>query len=143
MTEIRVQQEELDFTDYFRAFRNNEPFTGVVYDLTQDGNLWSEMSYVDGWQHGITKEWSLSGTLIVEEAWQSGYLHGLLQEWFEDGNLKRQAEFELGTRVSDKRWNQEGRLVESFEISEKDADYRFLMSKRKHFGEKKNKDLDT
>lgn len=135
MKPVRLQQKELEFTSDSPydslALWNSKPFTGIVYDLTDSGNLWSEMSYVNGLQNGVTMEWSDSGILIAEEHWRRGYRHGLNQEWFEDGKLKYEAEFEFNFIVTKKLWDKDGNLIHTYQISDKESSYKVLLAIRK------------
>lgn len=132
MKPVRVQQEELEFTDDSFALWNGKPFTGIVYDLNNvNGKLWSEMSYANGWQEGVTRGWYISGILEAEERWRRGYRHGLNQEWFEDGNLKYEAEFEFDFIVTKKLWDKDGSLIHTYRISDKESGYKVLLAIRK------------
>ncbi len=136
MPEIRLQQNELEFTNDHLAFWKGKPFTGVIYDLHKNGKTWSEMSYVNGYQEGLTREWSESGNLLTTENWRSGYLHGIKQEWFIHGSQKRKAIYEFGILVNNKEWDDSGSLVQNFKISQKDLSYSLLITIRKEHNEK-------
>jgi antitoxin component YwqK of YwqJK toxin-antitoxin module len=134
METIRIPFDKLDITDdHFTLLWKDKPFSGIGYDLTPDGKLWSEQAYVNGMRDGIERAWSLSGVLILEDYSSHGNLHRSKYEWFEDGKLKREAVFEFGIRIYGKEWDSDGKLTRVFQLKETDIEYNLLLKYRKDY----------
>ena len=123
---IRVDEDELEYTDESIYIWQGKPFTGIGYECLPNGALISEVSYVDGIQRGIAREWYSSGQLHVEEHYFDGSKHGEYHEWFENGQLKTETVYEFSILVKKKVWDEKGSLVKEFEISESDSLYSTL-----------------
>lgn len=123
---IRVDEDTLEYTNESIYMWQGKPFTGIGYECLPNGDLISEVSYVDGIQRGIAREWYSSGQLHVEEHYIDGSKHGECREWFENGQLKIEAVYEFSILVKQKMWDEKGRLVKVFEIDEGDSLYSTL-----------------
>lgn len=130
---IRVNEDELEYTDELIYTWQGKPFTGIGYEHLRTGER-IEVSYLDGRQTGIAREWYPDGTLKSEEHYVNGSKHGICQEWFKNGQLKTEAFYEFSIRVKEKIWNEKGELVQEFEISENDNRYSTLTTFRQTRG---------
>lgn len=83
---LRVPDAELEFgPDLVMHFRG-QPFTGIAFDVMENGTR-SELSYVDGLQHGPARDWDASGRLRTEDSWRANFRHGGSRTYDESGAL--------------------------------------------------------
>jgi antitoxin component YwqK of YwqJK toxin-antitoxin module len=108
-----------------------EPYTGIAHRFSPVGALIAEDHFIDGLQEGASRYWYPSGELCGEEYFLHNSLHGPCKEWYPNGQLKRDAVYEYGIRVSDKQWDASGRLVEAFQLTEKDPYFMTLELRRR------------
>tara|TARA_Y100000739_G_scaffold52607_1_gene42017 strand:+ start:482 stop:1387 length:906 start_codon:yes stop_codon:yes gene_type:complete len=112
-------------------------FTGIAFDVFNNGQLKRENSYKDGKPNGLCREWNEDGQLLLlgykkdgkfeglQEIWnengqleletnyKNGVYHGLLKWWHENGQLKMEANYiegKLADGVS-KTWYDNGQLM--------------------------------
>ena len=93
---------------------HGEPFTGVAFEES-NGRVVEELSFVDGIQHGVAREWYPSGRLRVEWHYYRNVRHGISREFDENGRLASEAVHEYGIKTRERRWEGD-RLVESYEL---------------------------
>jgi antitoxin component YwqK of YwqJK toxin-antitoxin module len=53
----------------------------------ENGQLWWEMSYVNGQRHGIERHWYENGQLAYETPWLNYQRHGIRRRWKRNGKL--------------------------------------------------------
>lgn len=128
---IRINFDELDFTDDLINTWNGHPFTGIAFEYNDQGKLISEVPFVDGIEHGIVRDWYPSGQLKKETHLMWGGLHGVAREWYENGRLKSEAYGEYAILVKRKEWDENGNLIFEKHITENDSLYEILMKRRK------------
>lgn len=126
----RVSLEELDYTSDGLYCLDGNPFTGVVEHFSNDGWIEVEEEYQDGLLSGVKREWHRQGVLRLEAACAFGARHGRCREWDDSSRLVAEEFYEFGIRVTGKRWNAEGILVEEFAIGETDPGYQLLQTMR-------------
>lgn len=107
----------LEWEDYL-VHHEGELFTGIAYELRPDGSPWSEVSYTRGLEDGPAREWYEDGTLQSESTSKLGVTHGVSKEWHPNGRLRSEKVVELGYRVSEKEWDEQGRLVKETRVDE-------------------------
>ncbi len=132
---MRINHDDLDYTDELIFEWQEKPFTGIAYEL-EDDTLQSEISYIDGVQQGITREWYLSGQLKIECLYKNGSLHGYYREWFKNDQMKTDRLYELAVLVRKKDWDVNGVLLEDFEIDEQHQQYSLLEKLRHAYKDK-------
>ena len=128
---INVNLDELDITDDLIHIWDGHPFTGTAYEYNDQGKLIAEISFVDGIEHGITREWYPSGQLKEETHLRWSGLHGVSRKWYENGHLKSEAHGEYGILVKNKEWDKDGNLIIEKKIDEQDPLYELLIKRRK------------
>src|ERR1700753_918397 len=69
--------------------------------------------------------------LSLEDAMWLGVMHGKSREWFLNGKLAEEKDYELGILVRQKFWDEEGKLIESYEMVKEDPEYQELQDYRK------------
>jgi antitoxin component YwqK of YwqJK toxin-antitoxin module len=92
---LRVPDRELDFDSELVYRWNGRLFTGIGFEHEPDGSV-SEISYVDGWQHGVSRDWYPSGALRSESAFYANCLHGWSREYDESGSVRAETLYEYG-----------------------------------------------
>ena len=119
---LRVNYDDLEadpewIWESFYYF-NGKPFTGVAYETFPDGQLWSEVEYVDGRAEGKCREWYLSGDLKYEGYDGASKRYTWYFEWFEDGTRKEEKVLEWHKLIKHNIWNESGELISSYESPE-------------------------
>ena len=130
----RVPSEELDYPGDGLHYLKGTPFTGVAYYLAKDGWVEAEEEYRYGLLWGRKRVWSGPGVLEREAQCAWGGYHGLVREWRPNGRLAAEGRYEYGIRVSGKRWDDRGGLVEDYQLQEADPAFHILESSRAAFG---------
>jgi antitoxin component YwqK of YwqJK toxin-antitoxin module len=126
----RVPNRSLEYRDG-HMYLHDEPFTGIGYFLDPKGQLAAEIEYRDGLEWGMKREWYAPGEPYYEGRLFMGVLHGKKREWHRNGRLAEEGDYELGFAVRQKRWDEDGNLVEDFELKETDPDYETLQEYRR------------
>lgn len=111
-------------------YHGDRPFTGIAYTTYPDGAPMSETQYRDGLLSGTSRGWWESGSLETEASYSSGVLHGDSRTWYANGQLASEEVHERGILVHADKWDEAGRLVEQFELKERDPAYRSLLRSR-------------
>ena len=107
----RVDMDELTFTDDYIYTYNDIPFTGVGYELGEDGRLISEVTYENGSDVGLAREWDENGQLIRERIAGRPGEKTTWKEWHPNGILKEEGESFNGRCVFVRQWDENGRLM--------------------------------
>ena len=123
---IRVAEEELKFGRDHVCLHNGCPFTGVAVEEFENGGVRSEISYLNGVQSGLSRDWYPSGQLRSESEFLDNSLHGESQEWFESGALKEKATYETGIELYRSQWAEDGTLLEQRSLPKSDFRYGLL-----------------
>ncbi|WP_144584858.1 toxin-antitoxin system YwqK family antitoxin [Amycolatopsis rhizosphaerae] len=69
------------------------PFTGEVVEAIGDQLLWQDF-YVDGYRHGLAREWWADGPLMAEGLMVWGHCRGVFRSWNHDGTLAKEQVFD-------------------------------------------------
>jgi hypothetical protein len=120
-----VRDSELDFDSDLVSTLDGKPFTGVAYEESPVLGR-SEISYREGMQHGLARDWYPSGVLKGESVFFQGVLHGMTREFDEDGRLMTEVRYEYGIRILSRRFGLDGRIVEEEELDPNDEAARQL-----------------
>ncbi|MFF8717802.1 toxin-antitoxin system YwqK family antitoxin [Streptomyces sp. NPDC015184] len=120
VTRIDIDDPEVDMDQGQRLLYRGELFTGEVEEYLGDA-LVSLDSYVEGVQHGPSREWYKDGTLRSEATARTGLPVGTSREWHPNGVLAAEVEFsENGmTMVAERRWDEEGRPTKNWHADKK------------------------
>lgn len=110
-----------------------EPFTGVGYELGNNGALLSETSYVDGAEDGVERSWYINGQLESVSGAKWNRPHGSFQYWYENGQPKYEGEAELGHVLWRKEWDENGKLTNEYHIESDPEQYNALLMDREFF----------
>lgn len=127
----RVDEEYFD-SDGDLTLYNGVPFTGIGFDPFPSGEgIEYETTYKDGLPHGMSRKWHSSGKLAYEVECKNGAVHGKETYWYPDGSVKSEAIYEYGIKISLKAWDEQGQLIEEFEIDPGSTNYALLQKYRR------------
>lgn len=130
MSPLVVPASGLQFDSDLVTTYNGSVFTGVAFeDLGLLGR--SEVSYVDGRQEGVAKDWYPSGAIKVIARYVDGTLHGLLQEFSESGVLEQESRYAYGICVWRRAVDPSGDLSEEEHIDLESEVGRLLVDLRR------------
>ena len=134
---LRINSDDLEeeYTDGGSRLLvfNGEPFTGIAYEMSPQGSLWSEQSYEEGVLSGPSMDWYPSGQLRAQTDYKWNRVHGRNREWFENGQLKSDAVAELGIVVRKQEWDEQGKLTNDYHIESDTWSSNLLEAERKLF----------
>lgn len=141
----RVEDSEIETRDSLTYRWQGQPFTGIGYELGEQGQVIREVSYKDGRLDGVSRQWNYLGQLFFETHYRKGTTYGLDREWDENGQLRRETFAEYGLRAWEKQWDETGQLIKDHVMGPEDSHYEWLQSSRaaydKIFGVDKGKPL--
>ena len=83
-------------TMYFEG----KPFTGVAFDIWEDGQLHYEGTYKDGKQDGLFQTWYDNGQLAIRQNYKDGKYDGLFQSWYKNGQLEYERNYKDGVIIN-------------------------------------------
>ncbi|MCG9768450.1 hypothetical protein L1D59_07490 [Pseudoalteromonas piscicida] len=126
----KINDDLLDVSDQMVYLYDGKPFTGVGVEES-DGRLISETHYLDGMQHGTSKEWFPSGALNIETEFVKSVRHGVSREWFDTGEQQSYTLYEFGIVVEQKVWSEKGELLKDYKLLESDPGFELLELRRK------------
>ena len=69
------------------------PFTGMLQYSFPNGNLQTEIAYVNGHPEGVWREYYLNGQIMEESYIKYNLYYGPFKEWDESGNLITESDF--------------------------------------------------
>jgi antitoxin component YwqK of YwqJK toxin-antitoxin module len=121
----RVPDESLTYSNG-GMYLDGEPFTGIAYFLDDEGRLEAEVTYRAGSEVGLKRGWFENGQPSYEVFMFNGVFHGKKREWHRNGQLAEDSDYELGFELRHKRWDEEGELIEEFELDKDDPGYKRL-----------------
>jgi antitoxin component YwqK of YwqJK toxin-antitoxin module len=93
-------------------FFNSKKLKGVVYELYENGDTLSTISFANGIQDGISKKWYSNKQLMEVRYYKLGQKNGKQIAYFENG--KKKFEFVAINDIYEgemKEWNVEGNLI--------------------------------
>jgi antitoxin component YwqK of YwqJK toxin-antitoxin module len=125
----KINEEYLEFDEDQRLLEGI-PYTGIGFLEYPDHSLEREVYYVDGYEHGLCKEWYPNGQLKCEWNAIHGRAAGKVKQWYDSGKIKSVGEYEYGVEIAYKEWDEHGKLLIDREIDEKSELYKYLMKMR-------------
>lgn len=131
---MRVENKTLAYEEGTMLL-DGVPYTGIGEVLDDGGGLIGEYEYRDGLKWGRSRTWYSPGVRFQDGLFFMGTGHGQHREWYRDGSLKKELIYELGYVVRRKQWDEDGDLIEDYEIQESESKYKSLEKFRKHYEE--------
>ena len=119
MAEV-VKEYWPDGTIKWERSYNNDVLDGISRGYDEKGTLRTEENYRAGEKHGVSKVYSEKGLLLRESNYNEGVKDGLETTYFRWDSRKTVSLFKDGKKVSEKLYDEKGRLRDefSFEHSE-------------------------
>lgn len=95
---------------------NQKPYSGNIKDYYNNGNLKSDIEYVNGRKHGIEKQWFLNSKLAIERHYTKGIKTGIHKGWWENGTQKFEYYFNTKGMYNGihKEWYTSGQIYRDF-----------------------------
>lgn len=95
------------------------PFTGLITDLYDGGELKSRSTVSNGLLEGLSEGWYTNGQRQVEEYFAGGVSHGRRTKWYPSGSKLSEAMIVNGQLDGIfQRWHENGQMSERVEMSE-------------------------
>jgi antitoxin component YwqK of YwqJK toxin-antitoxin module len=126
----RVPYDWLEYSDDGDYCLDEQPFTGVAFSRHADGWLEKEIEYRDGAEWGMKRHWYAPKKLLVEAQMRAGAVHGTKRRWYRNGKLEEETDCEFGIVLRKRTWDENGILVEEYELKETDSDFVSLQELR-------------
>jgi antitoxin component YwqK of YwqJK toxin-antitoxin module len=98
--------------------QNGDPFTGIVFETYPDESISYEGEHVNGRICGYEKRWHPNGQLGSMEQKYNNSHHGMAKSCNEHGILIFLAQYKYGTNSWYKRYNEQGNVIESYDIND-------------------------
>lgn len=123
----RVNTDEIEFTNDYTYQWKGRPFSGIGFELGDDGRVISEIEFNNGMQNGTARSYYSTGGVRREAQYENNTLHGFVRDWNEDGVLQSEEEYERGVCVRRKARDLGGELSLCYELSENDPQFEILV----------------
>ncbi|MCM3569787.1 hypothetical protein [Neobacillus mesonae] len=110
--------EKLWFTSYSDEVIDNpedkggKPFSGLAFELYDNGNLAYYGYYRNGLKEGPFVEFYPSGKIKGYRIMDGGTVKGKEIMWFENGQKAYEGESRVGRRLTYTKWNETGEIIE-------------------------------
>ena len=75
---------------------DDKPFTGIVFDLYENGQKKLEGRYRNGLKNGKWTWWNRDGSIVKRGTYKNQLMNGLWQFYFSNGNLKGKGQYRDG-----------------------------------------------
>jgi antitoxin component YwqK of YwqJK toxin-antitoxin module len=132
----KVPIQTLEYPGDGLHYKAGVPFTGVAITRdTHGGWIQAEEEFKDGLVCGIVRTWHALDVLATEEVCAWGVRHGDYREWSESAKLVAEGRYQYGIRVAEKRWDEDGNLVEDYQLKESDPDFKTLSLAKEAYGD--------
>lgn len=86
------------------------PFTGLTYELFDNGKVAYYCFYIDGFPDGDYVRFYPSGTIQSISKMRKGQSIERV-EWYQHGKVKERGEYKCGICISCEKWNENGELI--------------------------------
>lgn len=131
LLEIGIDWDTLEYKGYLVYF-NQKPFTGIAIE-TIGKQLQSQTDFLNGIQHGRSRTWAENGQILTEEQLYEGVLHGEKSTWYQTGELASKSIYDRGHCLYQISWDQNGNVLEHYEIDKTHANYERLQLDRDRY----------
>lgn len=92
---------------------DGKPFTGLVYELYNNGGLNYYVNYVNGFIEGELIEFYKSGKLKAIKTLIHGQSNGLERRWHENGKQSFEGDYKIGIALHFTEWNEVGEIIKA------------------------------
>ncbi|ANU44988.1 hypothetical protein ADH76_01175 [Enterocloster clostridioformis] len=87
-----------------------KPFTGITYELYDNGRISYYCYYVNGFSEGDFVKFYKDGTIRSISKMKRGKCTEKT-EWYQDGKIKEKGIYNCGICLSNEKWDEQGNLV--------------------------------
>jgi hypothetical protein len=110
--ELRIGYYECGQLNYERCFKNGKPI-GTWKSWFQNGYSKEDIPHdLNGMKNGIYRIWHENGNLFTEMMFVNDILNGINRRWYENGNLQFEGDYENGKQKGlTKIWDEEGKII--------------------------------
>ncbi|MGB3205682.1 MAG: hypothetical protein WBB28_11895 [Crinalium sp.] len=108
----------LDYTDKHTYAHNGKDFTGINFYINKQEQVIVEKSFFEGMEWGFYRKWNSNGVLLKLHTVRYGDVDGRLKKWYGNKVLQEDCFYDSSSIVWRKRWDQQGNLIEDFNIME-------------------------
>lgn len=114
---------------------NGSPFTGLIYEVFSNGDLYRLRTFWRGKQVGTEHRWYPGGNKWEEIEFQNGLFHGQHRIWYRDGKVKFLKHFKNGKEHGEFwGWHPNGKVSDFYVFEEgKELIYKSFISDGKPF----------
>lgn len=109
--------EGLWFTSYSDEVLDNpeeeggEPFTGLAFELYDNGNIAYYCYYKKGFKEGDYIKFYYNGKVKSIDYMIQGQTRGIRKIWYESEELKYEGEFKYGVCLKYTEWDKQGNII--------------------------------
>lgn len=109
--------EKLWFTSYSDEVLDNpeaeggKPFTGLAYELYNNGTIAYYCYYKNGFKEGPYIKFYSNGKVKSTDCMKKGQTRGIRKIWYENGELKYEGEFKFGICLKYTEWDKQGNII--------------------------------
>lgn len=109
--------EGLWFTSYSDEVLDNpeeeggKPFTGLAYELHDNGNIAYYCYYQNGFKKGYYIKFHYNGKVKSTDNMIKGQTRGIRKIWYESEELKFEGEFKFGVCLKYIEWDKQGNII--------------------------------
>jgi antitoxin component YwqK of YwqJK toxin-antitoxin module len=112
---LRINDDDIEYDDADRPTYDGHLFTGTVVEYFRDGSVATEVDFLNGLRHGLTRLYSTDGKLASEVRFTEGARQGLSREWYGNGTLKSEATYGADPRPDSllevREWDDDGHEI--------------------------------
>ena len=109
---VRVESDQLEISDDgILAHHNGKLFSGIATSHYPNGELATEISYVEGMRDGVETRWHENGIKRFEGRFHKNQLVGVFEEWYPTGKKRSEVLWQDGKRVSIREWGENGEIL--------------------------------
>lgn len=128
-----VRDSELNYDSDLVFTLGGVPFSGTAFEESPLLGR-SEITYRDGLEEGLARDWFPSGILKAEAQFVQGTLHGMAREYRPDGVLAEESSYEYGVRIFHRVLAPDGSVVQTEELEEGSYEARLVARRRSELG---------
>lgn len=88
-----------------------KPFTGLAYELYDNGNFVYYCYYKNGFSEGNYVEFYHNGNLKSQCYMVRGQIRGTEKIWYDSGERKYEGEFKYGVCLNYTEWDKQGNII--------------------------------
>ena len=88
-----------------------KPFTGLAYELYDNGNIAYYCYYKNGFKEGYYIKFHHNGQMKSTYYMINGQTRGIRKIWYESEELKYEGDFKFGVCLTNTEWDKQGNII--------------------------------